>query len=94
MFEAEQAVSEGADYIAIGSAFPTRSKPGALPCGISVVEEVVRAVKVPVFAIGGINRDNVGELVNVGCCRVAVISAVWDASDPETAAREIFSRLG
>lgn len=91
--EARRAEQEGADYIAIGSVFPTSSKPKASPCGLESVAEVLAAVKLPVFAIGGIAAANVAALVTLGLRRVAVISAIWDAPDPEAAAMALTKKL-
>ena len=87
------AQAEGADYIAVGSMYPTSSKEAAKVVGLEVLCQVRRAVSVPLVAIGGITRDNVAEVMAAGADAVAVISAVLGADSPEAAAREIVKRI-
>jgi len=47
----------------------------------------------PIVAIGGINRDNVSEVIAAGADSVAVISAVMTAESPEEATRLILERM-
>jgi thiamine-phosphate pyrophosphorylase len=49
---------------------------------------------VPWFAIGGIDPSNAAEVVAAGATRIAVVRAIGDASDPESAARELRAALG
>jgi thiamine-phosphate pyrophosphorylase len=87
------AVAEGADYIGCGPAFATPLKPekGVIgPVGVAAVEG---AVQVPVFAIGGIDESNIGELAALGLRRACVIRAISDAADPESAARRLRTML-
>lgn len=91
--EVREAVRQGADYIALGSIYPTASKPGVKPCGTGVLRQVLAESRVPVFAIGGVNASNAAELAALGARRVAVISAIWDAPDPVAAATELMSKL-
>ncbi|MCL4458996.1 MAG: thiamine phosphate synthase [Chloroflexi bacterium] len=80
--EALQAEREGADYVSVGSIFATISKDDAgEPTGPALIKEVKRAVRIPVVAIGGINANNVLEVIISGADGVAVISAVVSASD-------------
>lgn len=80
--EAIRAVEEGADYVAIGPIFPTSTKPDAgSVVGVDMIRRVKGVVDVPVVAIGGINSDNVRQVVEAGADGVAVISAVVSAPD-------------
>ena len=84
--EAEKAGRSGADYIGFGHIYPTASKQKSCrPVGPDSITEVVRALLLPVIAIGGITLDNVCEVINAGASGVAVISAVAEAPDPEKA---------
>ena len=68
--------------MAVGSVYATSSKADAGdPVGIETVAEVVRAVKVPVVAIGGITADRLAELCQAGAASAAVMSAVSRAED-------------
>ncbi len=87
--EVSEAVRQGVDYIALGSIYPTASKPGVKPCGTELLRQVLAESRIPVFAIGGINAGNVAELAAEGARRVAVISAIWDAPDPKVAAAQL-----
>ncbi len=87
------AQAEGADYIAVGSIFPTSSKEAAKVVGLERLRRVRQAVSVPLVAIGGITKDNVAEVIAAGANAAAVISAVLAADSPEAAAREIVKRI-
>jgi thiamine-phosphate pyrophosphorylase len=92
--EAVQAEDEGADYLAISPVFSTASKNDAGPGrGLDVVREIRRSVSVPVIAIGGINLDNVREVIAAGADGVAVISAVVGSRDIIATARELSKRI-
>jgi thiamine-phosphate diphosphorylase len=82
--EAESAVAEGADYLVLGSVYPTPSHPGRAPIGVEVVR-AVSALGVPVVAIGGITLQNVREVRDAGAYGIAAIRALWDAEDPARA---------
>ncbi|MEM3849541.1 MAG: thiamine phosphate synthase, partial [Zestosphaera sp.] len=87
--EAKAAESEGAHFLGAGSVFPTPSKTGVRILGIEGLARVVKAVKIPVVAIGGIDRNNVGLVLKTGVVGVAVISAVMGADDVMKAACEL-----
>lgn len=85
---------EGADYIAIGAMYPTATKQGYQLKGLELARQVAGLeLEVPVFAIGGITLDRVGELKAAGVKGIAVSSAVVAASDPERAAGELLEAL-
>lgn len=93
----EQALAaerSGADYIGAGQMFFTTAK-GIKPrvIGAEGIAAIRRAVSIPLFAIGGINAQNAGVAVALGCEGVAVIGAVMAAADPEKAAREIVTAI-
>ena len=67
---------EGADYIAFGSFFASRVKPGARRADLSLVR-AAKSLGVPVVAIGGITSQNAPQLVDAGIDAVAVISDVF-----------------
>jgi thiamine-phosphate diphosphorylase len=87
--QAKAAEAGGADYIAVGSMYPTLSKETAKVVGPEMLRRVRGAVGVPLVAIGGINRDNAGEVAAAGADGVAVISAILGAEDVEAAARQV-----
>lgn len=87
------AVAAGADYLGSGPAFATPIKAGKPAIGPDGVAAVAAAVSVPVFAIGGIELGNVGQLVAAGVRRACVIRALGASPDPERAAREFVAAL-
>ena len=88
--DAVKAEQDGADYLAVSPTFATGSKTDAGPgLGLPVLRAVCSRVTMPVVAIGGITRANVGEVIAAGADGVAVISAVVAAPDIRTAAREL-----
>jgi len=92
--QATTAESEGADYIAAGSMYPTSSKETAVVVGLERLRQIRQAVSLPLVAIGGITRDNAAEVMAAGADSVAVISAVLSAESPEEAARQIVDNIG
>jgi thiamine-phosphate pyrophosphorylase len=92
--QATAAQSDGADYIAVGSIYPTSSKETAKVVGVEVLRQIRQAVSLPVVAIGGINKDNVAEILAAGADSVAVISAILKAEDVEEATRQIIAAFG
>ena len=79
--------SAGADYVAFGSAFPSATKPGAMPAPLSLYREAKALVDSSIVAIGGITPENAHIVIEAGADAVAVISALFDAPDIEAAAR-------
>ena len=80
---------EGANYLVCGTVFATRSHSEKRVQGLSVLREVVHAVRIPVLGIGGIGPGNAGEVIDAGASGVAVISAILGARDPARAAGDI-----
>lgn len=91
--QAAQAVADGADYVAVGSMFPTGTKAGFQLVGPGLVRELRPRVPVPLVGIGGITPDNVGEVIGAGADGAAVISAVCAAPDPAAATRRFLDRI-
>lgn len=80
--QAEAAMEGGADYIAVGPIFPTRSKANPDPVvGIERLADICAQAPVPVVAIGGIDPGQVPFLVEAGAHAVAIIRAINQAED-------------
>jgi len=91
--QALKAQAEGSDYIAVGAVFPTSTKEGAVAVGPETLRRIREAVSLPVVAIGGINRDNVAQVMAAGAEAAAVISAILGAPDIEKATREMIDAI-
>ena len=80
----EQAVGaqrEGADYIGFGPIFATPTKPDYKPVGLENIKSVHDSVNIPIFCIGGIKMDKLGEVTAAGAKRVAIVSGLLKAPD-------------
>ena len=91
--EAKKAQNEGVDYIAVGSIFPTTTKKGATVVGVDILKELKRTVSVPLVAIGGINQNNVDEVVAAGADAIAVISAILGEEDVKVAVQGLVTNM-
>lgn len=92
--EATAAEEAGADYVGAGDVFGTGSKADAdPPIGLDGLREIVGAISIPVVAIGGVTQENAGRAIAAGAAGVAVISAIYDAPDPEDAARRLYDAV-
>jgi thiamine-phosphate diphosphorylase len=90
--EALKAVTEGADYVSIGSVFATSTKPDAgEPVGVEMVRRVRQVLPpdYPLVAIGGITLQNAAAVFEAGADAVAVVSAVVCADDPVEAVKQL-----
>nr|WP_106788876.1 thiamine phosphate synthase [Massilistercora timonensis] len=83
------AESRGADYLGVGAVFATGSKADASEVDHETVKAICQAVHIPVIAIGGITRENVGALAGTGVCGAAVISAIFAQEDVEEETRKL-----
>lgn len=72
----------GADWLIAGTIYPSSSHPQRPPAGIEGLTSIVSAADAPVLAIGGVTIDRVREVRAAGGSGVAVLSSVWEASDP------------
>jgi thiamine-phosphate pyrophosphorylase len=93
LVQATKAQNEGVDYIALGSIFPTTTKKEATVVGVGTLKEFKRMVSTPLVAIGGINQNNVGEVVAAGADAVAVISAVLGKKDVRGAVQKLVAKM-
>ena len=84
---AEAAMAAGADYVAFGRFFPSRTKPDNPPADPALLRRARRELQVPAVAIGGITPENGGQLVEAGAAALAVIHGVFGQTDITAAAR-------
>lgn len=74
--EAKRVELLGADYIGSGAIFGTNTKDNAKKLEMEELKKIVASVKIPVFAIGGININNVGSLKNIGLQGICAVSGI------------------
>lgn len=91
-FEELQDVA-GADYVGV-TAFETPTKADAVAGGLELIRDAAAALTVPWVAIGGIDLDNVADVVAAGAPGIAVVRAIRDAENPEAAARALKLLVG
>jgi thiamine-phosphate pyrophosphorylase len=87
---AEQA---GADYVVFGPVYETPSHAGAGAAGLEALSSVVKAVSIPVLAIGGVRKDRVRAIMDAGAGGIAVISAILGSPSPHEAASALRREL-
>ena len=84
------AVSEGADYIAVGAMHHSNSKSNTRDAGVETLQKVKgKEYDIPVVAIGGINHAHIPEVMATGAAGVAVVRAIMPAKNPDQAASEL-----
>jgi thiamine-phosphate pyrophosphorylase len=86
---AQELGDEGPDYISVGPVWETPTKEGRPAVGLELVDTAARIARLAWFAIGGIDPENVGEVVAAGARRIVVVRAIRDAADPAAAARTL-----
>lgn len=85
---AQQAIANGADYVAFGAMFSSVTKPAAVKAPLNLLSDAKTTLACPVVAIGGIRLDNIGEIASTGANAAAIISELFDADNiAEQAAR-------
>jgi thiamine-phosphate pyrophosphorylase len=85
--EAQEAARSSADFLLFGPVYFTASKAAyGAPQGLAALKKIVENIALPVYAIGGIQPDNVEAVMNTGATGIALISAVLAAADPKAAA--------
>lgn len=82
-----QAQAWGADYVAFGRFFPSRSKPAAVQANVLLLRQAREQLRIPIVAIGGITPNNGRQLIEAGASMLAVIDAVFGQPDVTLAAQ-------
>ena len=86
---AKEAYEQGADYLGVGAIYPTTTKVKTVLTSTETLCDICNAVPVPVNAIGGLNKDNIGVLAGIPVSGICVVSAIMKADDPKRAAEEL-----
>lgn len=87
--QAIQAEQAGADYLGVGAVFGTSTKMDAEKISLERLKDICQAVKIPVVAIGGVQKDNFPELAGTGVAGAALVSAIFSAQDIEEECRKL-----
>ncbi|WP_019500947.1 thiamine phosphate synthase [Pseudanabaena sp. PCC 6802] len=91
--ELKRALESGADYVGVGPVYATPTKPGKAAAGLEYVSYVADRVAIPWFAIGGIDLENLPEVIAAGARRVAVVRSLMQAENPRLASQSMLSLL-
>jgi thiamine-phosphate pyrophosphorylase len=91
--QARRAVDAGAAYVAVGPVFATPTKPGRAAVTLDYVRWAAANLRVPWFAIGGINLATIEDVLAAGARRICVVSAILNRPDVAGACREFRQRL-
>lgn len=90
--QAQEAYSQGADYIGTGAIYPTTTKVVTVLTSTETLHRICNAVPIPVNAIGGLNIGNIDVLAGIPIAGICVVSAIMKAEDPKQAAMELKAR--
>ena len=93
MDQVRQAVLDGANYVGIGPTFPSATKQFTDFPGLEFIAIASKETSLPAFAIGGINLENLLEVVASGAKRVAVSEAICQAEEPSLVAAAMRRQL-
>ena len=93
MAGAKAAMESGADFLVLGTIFPSGTHPGGETHGAETVGQVARETELPVIGIGGITADNAGDVIRSGAVGVAVVRSILGAARPGVAARELLEAM-
>lgn len=91
--EAKKAEEEGADYLGVGSIFPTSTKGDIKVIGLNMLKDIRKIVNIPIIAIGGINEKNVGEVIEAGADSAAVVSVIANSDEPAQIVRNLREKI-
>lgn len=81
--EAKEAEASGANYLLFGHIYKSHSKPTKQPTGLKELHHIVKAVTIPVIAIGGIQPHHVNDVLETGAKGIAVMSGIFGALHPD-----------
>ncbi len=87
--QAIEAYEMGADNLGVGAIYPTTTKVKTIITPVETLRNIVRAVPIPVNAIGGLNANNLSVLKNTGISGVCVVSAIMKSQNPKEEAEKI-----
>ena len=89
VLQAKEAETAGADYLGVGAIYPTTTKVKTVLTSTQTLDEICKAVDIPVNAIGGLNKGNIDILKGINIDGICVVSAIMKADNPQKAAQEL-----
>lgn len=91
--EAISAQKLGVDYVSCGPIWATPTKPAYKPVGLNLIGLYNAALRVPYVVIGGVNENNIDQIVESGAKTVAVVRALFEANDPAQMAKTFSQKI-
>lgn len=91
--QAQQAQSNGADYIGVGAMFGSTTKKDAIPLTFRQLADIRKSVTIPIVAIGGINAKNIHLFKGTGIDGIAVVSAIFGQEDVRSATEVLTNKV-
>lgn len=91
--QAVEAYNQGADYIGTGAIYPTTTKVKTVITSVDTLDDIVKNVDIPVYAIGGLNKDNIDVLKGVNISGICVVSAIMKSENPRKSSEEILKSI-
>ena len=90
---AKEAYEQGADYLGVGAIYPTTTKVVTVLTSTETLDEITKAVPIPVNAIGGLNKDNIDILKGIGISGICIVSAIMKAENPADETKTLLSKI-
>ena len=87
--QANEAYEQGADYLGVGAIYPTTTKVKTVLTSTETLNDICKAVPIPVNAIGGLNKNNIDILKRIPIAGICVVSAIMKADSPQKSAVEL-----
>ncbi len=91
--QALEAYEQGADYLGVGAIYPTTTKVATRITDVSTLNDICKAVPIPVVAIGGLNINNIDILKESPISGISVVSAIMKSIDPEKSAMDLKKKI-
>lgn len=88
---ARKALADGADHVAFGRMYPSRTKPGEIYASLDLIQAMRAELAIPIVAIGGIIAEGAAPIIKAGAHALAVTEGVFGQPDPQAAARRLAS---
>ena len=89
---AKEAWEQGADYLGVGAIYPTTTKVKTILTSVDTLRDICKAVPIPVYAIGGLNKNNIDILKGIPVAGICVVSAIMKADNSKKATEELIER--